>query len=189
MKRSSAALIFLSTAAFAGLNLATAALRLDQAKPQQVDLGTNGVLAHVCDGGFGGAVQVDVKRVSDEEKIRLEIDPRVKTPGSLVLHQLPPGRYVATKLLLADRDPVPFATDTFEIQSGRVTSFGKVKVAPETNMLGQMKRLIIKTDSLNIGARLKLFTGFGIDTLPVAPQSIDWSIEPEKTQVDKGLST
>lgn len=189
MKRSSRLLLALSTAAFAGLNLATPAPRLDQAKPGEIDLRANGVLAHVCDGGFGGAITIDIKRVADDEKYRLAIDPRVRTPGTLVLQQVPPGRYVAIKLNLADRDPVPFVSDTFEIRAGHVTSFGKVKVAPETDLLGFMKRLVVKTDSVDISGRLKSFREFGIDSLPTTPRPVDWKIEPGKSEVGKRFST
>ena len=189
MNRSSAFLIAIAAAtAFAGLNLASPLLRLDEARPDQVDLRTNGAIAHVCEGGFGGAIKIDIQRASDSEKYRISIDPRVRTPGALVMHQIPPGRYVATKLLLADQDPLPFIADTFEVKAGQVTSFGKVKVTPETNFVGQMKRLLVRTDSLDISRRLKSYTNFGVDTLPVVPSSIDWIIEPGRIQVDKRIS-
>lgn len=187
MTRPTFALLALATAAFAGLNLATPAVRLDEASVSQVDLRTNGVLAHVCDGGFGGAIRIDLRRLSDSEQIRIAVDPRVRTPGAVVLQQLPPGRYVATKLLLADRDPVAFPSDTFEVVAGRVTSLGKVKVRPELDLLGRMKRLVVKTDSVDIGARLKAAKFFGSDTLPVAAIAIDWGIEPAKIEAGKRL--
>lgn len=189
MNRTLTLLIAAAATTFAGLNLASPLLRLDEAQPGQVDLRGNGVLAHVCDGGFGGAVKIDIQRVSDDEKYRIFIDPRVRTPGGVVLHQIPPGRYVATKLLLADRAPLPFPSDTFEVRAGEITSFGKVKVAPETNLIGQMKRLLIRTDSLDISKRLKAYPAFGVDSLPIVPRSIDWSIEPDKIEVGKGFST
>ena len=189
MNRTSVILLALSAAAFAGLNLASPVLRLDQARPGEIDLRSYGVLAHVCDGGFGGAISVDLKRLSDDEKFRIAIDPRVRTPGGVVLQQVPPGRYVAFRLLLGDREPVAFSSDTFEIQTGRITSFGKVKVAPETDLLGYMKRLIVKTDSVDISGRIKSFHDFGIDSLPVAPKPVDWKIEPAKNDVGKRFST
>lgn len=187
MIRPSAVLLVLAATAFAGLNLATPAVRLDEASTTQIDLRANGVVAHVCDGGFGGAIRVDLKRVSDSERVRIALDPRVRTPGGLVLQQVPPGRWVATKLLLADRDPVAFPSDTFEVVAGRITSFGKVKVRPELDLLGMMKRLVVKTDSVDIGARLKAAKLFGSDTLPVAPIAIDWGIEPAKIEAGKRL--
>lgn len=189
MNRTSALLLALSAAAFAGLNLASPVLRLDQARPDQVDLRSYGVLAHVCDGGFGGAITIDLKRLSDDEKFRIAIDPRVRTPGGLVLQQVPPGRYVPIRLNIADRDPVPFGSDTFEIQAGKVTSFGKLKVAPETDLLGFMKRLLVKTDSADISGRLKAYREFGIDSLPVTPRPVNWGIEPGKSDVGKRFST
>lgn len=189
MKRPSLLLLALSAAAFAGLNLASPVARLDQARPGEIDLRSYGVLAHVCDGGFGGAITIDVKRVSDDEKYRLAIDPQVRTPGGVVLQQVPPGRYVALRLNLADRDPVPFHADTFEVRAGRITSFGKVKVAPETDLLGFMKRLVVKTDSADISGRLKAFRDFGVDSLPIDPRPVDWKIEPGKSEVGKRFST
>jgi len=182
------ALLVLSATALAGPNLAEPALLVNEAKPGQVDLRSNGLLVHVCDGGFGGAVKVDLRRLSDGEKFRIAMDPRVRTSGGVVMQQLPPGQYVATRLFLGDRDPVPFRSDTFAIRAGGITSFGKVKVAPETNLLGLMVNLKIKTDSVDIGPRLKVLRDFGVDSLPVVPKPIAWTIEPEEIQAGKRIS-
>lgn len=187
MIRSATALLALAATAFAGLNLATPVVRLDQASPAQIDLQANGVLAHVCDGGFGGAIRIDLRRVSDSELVRVEVDPRVRTPGAVVLQQVPPGRWTATKLLLADRDPVAFPSDTFEVVAGRITSLGKVKVYPETDLLGRMKRLVVKTDSVDISGRIRAARLFGSDTLPVSGRAIDWGVEPERIEAGKRL--
>lgn len=180
--------LVLASAAFAGPNLAEPALLVNDAKPGQVDLRSNGLLVHVCDGGFGGAVKVDLRRLSDGEKFRISMDPRVRTPGGVVMQQLPPGQYVATRLFLGDRDPVLFKSDTFAIRAGGITSFGKVKVAPVTNLLGLMTSLEIKTDSVDIGMRLKIVREFGIDSLPVDRKPIAWSVEPEEIKAGKRIS-
>lgn len=183
-------LLLLACAAVATASpyLAQPALLLNDAKPSQADLKANGVVAHVCDGGFGGATKVEIKRLSDGEKFRIVMDPRLRGQGAVALQQLPPGSYVGVRLFLADRDPLPFSSDTFEVKPGRVTSFGKVRVAPETNMLGLMKRLLIQTDSVDIRPRLASVKEFGIDTLPVVPKPLDWKIEPEEVKVDKHLA-
>lgn len=170
-----------------GLNFADPALLVNQAKQGQVNLVANGLLAHVCAGGFGGALQVDILRTSDDEKIRLAIDPVLRS-GDLILQQLPPGRYVATHLQLAGRDPLRFSSDTFEIRAGAITSFGKVRVTPTTNLLGSMTRLDIATDSLDISSRIKALRMKRLDTMPLAPRSIQWRIEPGEEAAVKRLS-
>ena len=187
MNRTALLPIVLATAAFAGL-FTTPAVRLDDAQPGQIDLRANGLLAHVCAGGYGGAIQVDLKRLSDAEKFRIAIDPRVRTIGAVVLQQLPPGSYTPTRLFLGENDPVSFSSDTFEIQPGRITSFGKIKVDPQTNLLGQLKRLVVKTDSLDISPRLSKIADKGVDSLPVTSKPIDWRIEPPEIQIGKRLS-
>jgi len=89
---------------------------------------------------------------------------------------------------LGENDPVSFAADTFEIQPGRITSFGKIKVDPQTNLLGQMKRLVVKTDSLDLSRRLQANGDHRLDSLPVASHPIDWRIEPQVTPIGKRLS-
>ena len=182
-----AALLLIATGSFAGLYLANTAVLVNEAKPTEFDLRTNGLLAHVCDTGFNVGIRIDLERISDKERLRIVIDPRLKAPvgtgrparipTDVVLQQLPPGSYIATKLVLGDRDPVPFKSDTFAIKSGSVTSLGKVKVRPETNFLGMMERITIKTDSVDIASRLKTVKAFGIDSMPVAPKKLGWIIE------------
>ncbi|MBK8801882.1 MAG: hypothetical protein IPN71_07470 [Fibrobacteres bacterium] len=149
-----------------GLNLADPALLVTKASQGQVNLTDNGLLVHVCQGGFAGGIHVDILRVSDKEKIRIAIDPVLQT-GDLVLQQLPPGRYVPTHLQLAGRDPQRFSSDTFEVRAGAITSLGKVRVTPVTNLLGQMSRLDLVTDSLDITARLKALRKRRIDSMPL----------------------
>lgn len=183
----SASLLLAATISFAGLYLANTAVLVNEAKPTEFDLRTNGLLAHVCDTGFNVGIHIDLERISDKERLRIVIDPRLKSPVAtgrpariptdVVLQQLPAGSYIATKLVLGDRDPVPFKSDTFEIKSGSVTSFGKIKVRPETNFLGMMERISIKTDSVDIAPRLKAVKAFGIDTMPVASKKLGWTIE------------
>ena len=187
MKRIQSALV-LASAVFAGPNLAEPALLVNEAKPAQVDLRSNGLLVHVCDGGFGGAVKIDLRRLADDEKFRIAMDPRVRTPGGVVMQMLPPGQYVATRLFLADRDPVAFKPDTFAIRAGAIVSFGKVKVAPVTNLLGLMTSLEIRTDSVDIAPRLKAVRDFGVDSLPVLEKPIFWKIEPEEIKAGKRIS-
>lgn len=170
-----------------GLNFADPALLVNQAKQGQVDLVANGLLVHVCAGGFGGGIQVDIRRTSDDEKIRLAIDPVLRS-GDLILQQLPPGRYVTTHLQLASRDPLRFSSDTFEIRAGAITSFGKVRVTPTTNFLGLMTRLDIATDSLDISARIKALRMKRLDTMPLAARSIQWKVEPSEDGAVKRLS-
>ncbi|MEK7392429.1 MAG: hypothetical protein AAB214_07660 [Fibrobacterota bacterium] len=182
-----AALLLIATGSFAGLYLANTAVLVNEAKPTEFDLRTNGLLAHVCDTGFNVGIRIDLERISDKERLRIVIDPRLKAPvgtgrparipTDVVLQQLPPGSYIATKLVLGDRDAVPFKSDTFAIKSGSVTSLGKVKVRPETNFLGMMERITIKTDSVDIASRLKTVKAFGIDSMPVAPKKLGWIIE------------
>lgn len=181
------ALLLAAATSFAGLYLANSAVLVNEAKPTEIDLGANGLLAHVCDTGFNVGIHIDLERLSDKERFRIVMDPRLKSPvptgrpvripTDVVLQQLPAGAYVATKLVLGNQDPVPFKSDTFEIKKGTVTSFGRIKVRPETNFLGMMERVTIKTDSVDIVPRLKALKTFGIDSLPVAPKSVRWSIE------------
>lgn len=188
MKRIQLAIVLFAIAAIAGPHLAEPALLVNDARPAQVDLRSNGLLVHVCDGGFGGAVKIDLRRLSDDEKFRIAMDPRVRTAGGVVMQQLPPGQYVATRLLLADRDPVAFKSDTFAIRAGGIVSFGKVKVAPVTNLLGLMTSLEIRTDSVDIAPRLKAVRDFGVDSLPVVEKPIAWKIEPEEIKAGKRIS-
>ncbi|MBK9576768.1 MAG: hypothetical protein IPO40_06835 [Fibrobacteres bacterium] len=173
---------------FGGLNYADPALLVTKASQGQVNLTDNGILVHVCQGGFGGGIQMDIQRVSDKEKIRLAIDPVLQT-GDLIIQQLPPGRYVTTHLLLAGRDPQRFSsTDTFEVRAGAITSFGKVRVTPVTNLLGMMSRLDILTDSVDISARLKALRKKRIDSMPLLAQPISWKVEPSKGDTAKRFS-
>lgn len=177
----------LASSAFAGLYLANTAVLVNEAKPSEFDLGANGLLAHVCDTGFNVGIRIDLERLSDKERFRIALDPRLKTPVAtgrpariptdVALQQLPPGSYIATKLLLGDRTPVPFKSDTFEIKAGTVTSWGRIKVRPETNFLGMMERITIKTDSVDLAPRLKAIGNFGIDSLPVVVKKLGWTVE------------
>lgn len=177
MARSLVAFALLARLAQAGLNFADPALLVNQAKAGQVDLRTNGLVAHVCLGGLGGQVKVDLKRVSDDEKIRLAMDPPL-TKGDLILQQIPPGRYVATHLLLCDRDPMRFGSDTFEVRAGSITTLGKVRLAMTTNLLGQLTRFDLATDSLDLRSRIQALRMKRLDTMPVQPTPIHWMAEP-----------
>ncbi|HNY29258.1 MAG TPA: hypothetical protein PKO15_00080 [Fibrobacteria bacterium] len=172
---------------FGGLNYADPALLVTKASQGKINLSENGLLVHVCQGGFGGGVQVDIQRTTDKERIRLAMDPVLQT-GDLVMQQLPPGRYVPTHLVLAGRDPQRFTSDTFEIRTGAITSFGKVRVAPVTNFLGLMTRLDIVTDSADILPRLKALRKRKIDSMPLLVRPIYWQVEPPKGDTSKRLS-
>jgi len=187
MKRFHFAILLVASTTFAGLYLANTAPLVNEAKPTEIDLHANGLLAHVCDTGFNVGMHIDLERLSDKERFRIVLDPRLKAPlatgrparlpTDVVLQQLPPGSYIATKLVLGSQDPVSFKSDTFQIKAGAVTSFGKIKVRPETNFLGMMERITIKTDSVDIAPRLKNIKSFGIDSLAVAPKKLGWTVE------------
>jgi len=187
MKRIHLGLLIAATSTFAGLYLANTAVLVNEAKPTEFDLRANGLLAHVCDTGFNVGIHIDLERLSDKERFRIVLDPRLKAPVAtgrparlptdVVLQQLPPGSYIATKLLLGNQTPVAFKSDTFEIKTGSVTSFGRIKVRPETNFLGMMERITIKTDSVDIAPRLKAIKNFGIDSMGVVSKKLGWTVE------------
>ncbi len=180
-------LLALSATTFAGLYLANPATLVNESTTTEIDLKSNGLLAHVCDTGFNVGIHIDLVRLSDQERFRIVLDPRLKGPvptgrparlaTDVVLQQLPAGSYTATKLILGDRDPVSFKSDTLVVKPGSVTSMGKIKVRPETNFLGLLVNITIKTDSVDITKRLKVIHALGIDSLPVTNKPVDWIIE------------
>ena len=48
--------------------------------------------------------------------------------------------------------------------------------------------MVLKTDSVDISARLKAFHQFGVDSLAVTPKPISWLVEPQESTVGKRLS-
>ena len=186
MVRSRFLIILLPTAALAGLYVPTQALLVNRAKRSEVDVKANGLVAHIRDTGFDVGVQVDLKRVGDEEKFRISLDPRPSDPAhpgkipsgtSVVFQQLPPGVYVASKISLGAKDPIPFKPDTFVVRPGQILSLGKVRVQPELDMLGFMEKLEVRTTVWAIDSAIKAVHAYGIDTLPVISKQLRWEIE------------
>jgi hypothetical protein len=184
-----AAILLLSTSAFAGLYVPTQALLVNQAKALDVDLKSNGLLAHVCDSSFNVGVKIDLKRISDEEKFRMVLDPRLsaplrpgqppRLPTNVVLQQIPPGKYVATKITLGDKDPVPFKSDTLVVQAGHILSLGRIRIEPKLDFMGFLLRIEISTQPDSIQAKIKAIHSYGIDTLPIQTKSVKWTIEKD----------
>ncbi|HXP90199.1 MAG TPA: hypothetical protein VN931_04620 [Fibrobacteria bacterium] len=179
-------LLSLPAAALAGLYVPTQALLVNRAKPSEVDLKTNGLIAHIRDTGFDVGVQVDLARLSDQEKFRLSLDPRPPSPPragrtsrgtDVVFQQLPPGTYVATRIALGTNDPVPFKPDTLVVRVGQILSLGRVRVSPQLDMLGLMEKLEVQTRVWVIDSSIKAVRAYGIDTLPVVSKRIRWTIE------------
>lgn len=186
MVRTRFLLSLLPTVALAGLYVPTQALLVNRAKRMEVDLKANGLVAHIRDTGFDVGVQVDLKRVSDEEKFRISLDPRPSDPAhpekvpkgtSVVFQQLPPGTYLATKISLGANDPVPLKPDTIVVVAGRIVSLGKVLVRPQLDMLGFMEKLEVRTRVWAIDSAIHSVHAYGIDTLPVVSKPIRWEIE------------
>jgi hypothetical protein len=186
MVRSRLLLLALPAAALAGLYVPTQALLVNRAKPPEVDLAANGLIAHIRDTGFDVGVQIDLRRVSDQEKFRFSLDPRPSSPmhpgrtsrgTDVVFQQLPPGVYVATKISLGTNDPVPLKPDTLVVRAGQILSLGKVRVRPELDVLGLMEKLDVQTRVWVIDSSIKAVRAYGIDTLPVVSKQLRWTIE------------
>jgi hypothetical protein len=186
MFRSRSLLVLLPAAALAGLYVPTQALLVNRAKRMEVDVKANGLIAHIRDTGFDVGVQVDLQRVSDEEKFRIVLDPRPSDPAhpgkapsgtSVVFQQLPPGTYLATRISLGAKDPIPFKPDTLVVRAGQILSLGKVVVRPELDMLGLMDKLEVRTRIWVIDSAIKAVHAYGIDTLPVVSKQLKWEIE------------
>lgn len=186
MVRSRFLLALLPAAALAGLYVPTQALLVNRAKRMEVDLKANGLIAHIRDTGFDVGVQVDLKRVSDEEKFRIVLDSRPsdtahpgRTPSgtTVVFQQLPPGVYVATRISLGGNDPIPFKPDTLVVRAGQILSLGKVRIRPELDVLGFMEKLEVQTKVWGIDSAIKAVHAYGIDTLPLVSKPIKWEIE------------
>jgi hypothetical protein len=189
MVRSRFLFVLWPTAALAGLYVPTQALLVNRAKRIEVDVKANGLIAHIRDTGFDVGVQVDLVRLSDEEKFRITLDPRPKDPAhpektpkgtTVVFQQVPPGVYVANKISLGAKDPVPFEPDTFEVRAGQILSFGEVRVQPELDMLGMMEKLEVRTKVWVIDSAIHAVHAYGIDTLPVVSKRLRWEIEKKK---------
>jgi len=179
-------LLLLPAAAFAGLYVPTQALLVNRAKRVEVDVKDNGLIAHIRDTGFDVGVQVDLKRVSDDEKFRIVLDPRPpdpshpgKTPSgtSVVFQQLPPGIYLATKISLGSKDAIPLKPDTFVVRAGQILSLGKVRIWADLDMLGFMEKLQVQTKVWAIDSAIRAVHAYGIDSLPVVAKQIRWEIE------------
>lgn len=186
MVRSRFLIILLPAAVLAGLYVPTQALLVNRAKRVDVDLKANGLIAHIRDTGFDVGVQVDLKRISDEEKFRIALDPRPpdpahpgKTPSgtSVVFQQLPPGVYIATKISLGAKDPISVKPDTFVVRVGQILSLGKIRIWPQLDMLGFMDKLEVQTKVWAIDSAIKAVHAYGIDTLPVVSKQLKWEIE------------
>lgn len=179
-------LALLPAAASAGLYVPTTALLVNEARPLDVDLRRNGLVAHVCDSGFNVGVTIDLERVSDQEKFRIVLDPRLDRPvapgrparlsSDVVLQQLPPGAYLARKLGLGDRDPVPFGPDTLVVQPGRILSLGRLRIAGDLDFMGMLLKVRVGTWNDTIAPRLKAIHALGVDTLPIDSKRLDWTI-------------
>lgn len=184
-----AAILLFSASAFAGLYVPSHAVLVNQAKSLDVDLKSNGLLAHVCDTGFNVGVQIDLKRIKDEEKFRIALDPRLSSPlrpgqpprlpTDVVLQQLPPGTYTATKISLGDRDPVPFKSDTFTVEAGQILSFGKIRIEPKLDFLGFLLRIEVVTLPDSIQGKIKAIHAYGIDALPIRTKPLKWIVEKD----------
>jgi hypothetical protein len=187
--RRAAALLLLATTAFAGLYVPSQALLVNEAKSLDVDPKANGFLAHVCDTGFNVGVKIDLKRIPDDEKFRIVLDPRLsaplrpgqphRLPTDVVLQQIPPGRYLATKITLGDQDPVPFKADTFAIAAGQILSLGKIRIEPKLDFLGFLLRIEITTGPDSIQGRIKAIHAYGIDALPIQTKPVKWIVEKD----------
>ena len=178
--------LLLPAIALAGLYVPEPAPLLNEAKPLDVDLRRNGVLAHVCDSGFNVGVAIDLVRLSDQEKFRIVLDPKLDRPlppgrpprlaTRVVFQQIPPGRYAAVKLSLGDRDPVPFAPDTLEVKAGQILSFGRVRIDADLDFLGMLDQVRVTTWNDTLEPRIREVRAFGLDTLPVARKALKWKI-------------
>jgi|GEM_PF-1164419 len=180
--------LLLPAAALAGLYVPTPALLVNRAKPQEVDLRENGLVAHIRDSGFDVGVHVDLVRLADQEKFRISLDPRPPPPGGpnrpyhgtdVVFQQLPPGTYLATKISLGTDDPVAFKPDTLVVRAGQILSLGRIRVAPDLDMLGLMEKLEVQTTVWDIDSAIKAVRAYGIDTLPVVSKHLRWTVEPK----------
>ena len=186
MFRSRFLVVLLPAAALAGLYVPTQALLVNRAKRAEVDLKSNGLIAHLRDTGFDVGVKVDIERVSDQEKYRIVLDPRPSDsahPGkapkgtSVVFQQLPPGVYLATKISLGQNDPIPFKPDTLVVRAGQILSLGKVRIRPRLDMLGLMETLEVRTTVWGIDSAIRSVHAYGIDTLPLVAKQLRWEIE------------
>lgn len=178
--------LLLPVAALAGLYVPTSALLVNEAKPLDVDSKRNGFIAHVCDSGFNVGLMVDLVRVSDQEKYRIVLDPKIdrpvplgkppRLPTSVVFQQIPPGVYLATKLSLGDREPVRFGPDTLVVKAGQILSLGRIRANADLDFLGMLDQVRIATWSDTIEARIRAVHVGGLDTLPIFSKSIQWII-------------
>jgi hypothetical protein len=174
----------LAVTAAAGTLIPTkATLVSDRSKAAEVDLKANGLLALVRDTGFDVGVRMDLMRVSDQERYRILLDP-LRDPAAtrwlsptLVLQQLPEGRYTAVHILLGSDQTQAFKTDTFEIKKGRILSLGRLRIWPVKNFLGFMKELRVESVGDSGLPALKGISAYGIATLPVDVHPVRWAKE------------
>jgi hypothetical protein len=179
-------LLFLPVAALAGLYVPTTALLVNEAKPLDIDLRRNGLVAHVCDSGFNVGLSVDLMRISDQERFRMVLDPKLDRPlppghaprlaSDVVLQQLPPGSYLVRKVGLGDRDPVAIDPDTLVVKAGQILSLGRVRIAADLDFLGMLEQVRISTWNDTLEPRLKAIKAQGIDTLPVTLKRLKWTV-------------
>lgn len=185
MRRFLLTALLLAAPLFAGLYSADPVVLVAKAKPAELDFRNNGLLAHVCDTGFNVGVAIEIKRLGDGERFRIVLDPRLDppkpgtAPNRVVLQQLGPGSYTATKLLLGDKDPKAFKSDTFAVKAGQILSIGRIRIAPETNFLGYLTRIGIETVFERIEPQIRACGVPGVDSLPIAGRKLKWSVEAE----------
>jgi len=180
-------LLILPASVLAGPYVPTSALLVNEAKPLEVDSKANGFIAHVCDSGFNVGLMVDLVRLSDQEKYRIVLDPKLdrpvplgkppRLPTTVVFQQIPPGTWLATKLSLGDRDPVRFGPDTLVVKVGQILSLGRIRVDADLDFLGMLDRVRVTTWSDTIEARIRAVHARGLDTLPVVRKSVAWIIQ------------
>ncbi len=184
MKTTLALAMLLATLGGAGTLIPTKApLVSDRSKASEVDLKANGLLALVRDTGFNVGVRMDLMRISDQERYRISLDP-LRDPTAarwlsptLVLQQLPEGRYTAVHILLGSDQTQSFTTDTFEVKKGRILSLGKIHIYPVKDFFGFMKRLVVETSGDTALIALKGIPTYGIDTLGIDAHPVRWMKE------------
>jgi hypothetical protein len=164
----------------------------ERSNAAQVDLKGNGLLAFVRDTGFDVGIRLDLVQLETKDRYRISLDPlrdRTFRPDQqplarwlapdLVLQQLPEGHYTPFRIFLGGDRPTPFKADTFLVRKGEITSFGRLRIAPQLNFLGQMKQLDLVTKHDSLAPKLKAIHEHGIDSLPVKNRALRWAITGE----------
>jgi hypothetical protein len=162
---------------------------------EKVNIKDAGFIAFIPITDYDEEVRIDMKNVSTNETFRLKINPSTTNSiylgigpikvaekkldkdlndNSLFIFQLSPGDYQFQYIYPKRKGPgEKVISERYEIEKGKITSFGEIEITYEKNILQIIKNMRIKSNGKTIDSLLNHFEAYDVNSLDINSAMID----------------